>query len=222
MATPSRRKSIIRDAKYAPKFKATRYTIAREGIVNFLGNMQRNTQILYNAEAKLQAKKEQSPITPWQLEDYKSSIEVLQKFSRSYNSLGLSRYEIRKIPGRAPKLNIQDVSISVNPKLSIHRIDKNNNQRVGCLVINISKTLSSSKSRTEIAQTATATSFLFAENYLCESGIADHNICMFLDVFGGNLIKCPRAIKRRVNEINNACEEVSERWTGISPPKDYE
>lgn len=222
-ASPTRRKSIIRDAQFPKTVLVARYDGARDGICRFLADGTRPQRILAEAVGALNARHGEAGATDWIKDDTRLSVAALQAFQKIYGQLALAKIDCRRVVKRVSPLKIADVEISVQLDLTTHRLGKNGGaDTVGGVVMLFSKTETSSKSREERCRTASVLAALFAEQSLGYLGEMDHKLCFSLDVFGGRLYQAPGTYKRKQTLMQDSCEEIHLRWMTIEPPSDYD
>ena len=110
----------------------------------------------------------------------------------------------------------------MNLDVTTHRVDKEKQKRVGGVILSLAKSEPSSKNRMERSKTTAVLVAVFAEKHLSHAGTVDPAICFSLDVFGGNLVKAPNSYIKRIDSIQNSCEEIALRWPTIEAPADYD
>ncbi len=221
-ATPPRRKSIIREAKYPKTSVVARYSGAREGLATYLCDAGRSPATLTKAIIKLQEKESKFSATDWTKQDCNLSVEAIQTFQKSYNSLGLSKIDCKPIVTKQPKLSIEGVDVSVALDATTHRLGKSGQKCVGGLILLFAKSDASTKSREARCRTSAVLAALFAEQHLAYLGEPDSKICFALDVFGGRIFPAPSMYPTKLEHMKASCEEVALRWPTIDPPSDYD
>ena len=208
-ASPSRRRTIIKDQKNPSTFKAARYKDAREAIVDYAASgMEDEAKAINQIESLLN-------------QDYKSEYEEQDK-SLSASSiasfLDLSdeieidsdKFDFEAVDKFSTNTTeISGVSVSMRPDLLIK--DANDNSVVGALKLHFSK---SAPLETEGCKyVATALRKHLEENY--PSAKIDNKKCIVVDIPDQNVQSAPKAYKKRMKDIAAACEEISQRWDYI-------
>ena len=215
LASPAKRQTIIRNAKFPPVAIVTRYKKAKEAIGNFLADDARNKRILYDIEASLK-ETEQSSKGSWERDDARLSIEVLQHFCSFIGNNALAAIRFSKPNGKS-NLSINDVSIKISLNLLAHSSSKSGD-RVGGLILQTSKTITSASVREEHGRNVATLIWLLVNEKYNSLGEPDKKICIALDVFGKNMWTTPTSYKRRTNDINAACTEIKMFWDVIPAP----
>lgn len=222
IASPTRRKTIVRDAKFPKTAMVARYEGARGGIADYLCDLGRKQGILFDAIDSIQTKLSDGEASDWKKNDCHLSIEAIQAFQHSYNSLGLNSIECRPVFGAQPKLSIEGVDVSVSLDATTHRKDKKGNDIVGGVILLFSKAETSGTARKERCTTSAVLAAIFAEKFLSHYGKADPKICFSVDVFGGKSYKAPNTYKKKLDNMHTSCEEIALRWPITEPPADYD
>ncbi|WP_298916768.1 hypothetical protein [uncultured Algimonas sp.] len=220
-ASPSRRKTIIQQAKFPKTAIVAQYRDASDGIVNFLTN---DARTLPNFHAKiegLQAKFEDPSLSEWKRNDASRSAEALSAVMASYNKTGLGSLDLRALPQSKPKVNIEGVRISSSAVCSVHGVFRKQ-PAVGCLSLYINKSETSGAKRMEHCRSAAVVSLLYAKQHLSDYGAAVPKMNLSYDVFQGKLVQAPNGYKTRLGNMHAACESVVLWWDQIDPPSDYD
>lgn len=164
----------------------------------------------------------ESPTTkPWTRDDAQLCIEALKRVESAYGNTGLGTMDIRRLTIASPKIQIEGVSVSINPFATVHGKRKGKDA-VGCLSLLINKTEQSSTARAHRCRSAAILSLQFAQKHLANMGVPIAKLCMVYDVFDGRVIAAPVNHVRQINNMRDQCEEVADRWDSIAPPDDYD
>lgn len=220
-ASPVRRKSIIAGAKFPKTAIVSQYRDANEQFLAFLQNPARsNPNFLSKIEA-LYDKANDAAQTPWVRNDAGRSAEALEAVQNLYNLSKLSKYDLRALPRKKPKVNIEGVQVSSSAACSVHGKYKGDNA-VGCLSLLFNKSEAANTIRVERCRAAAVLSVLYAEQHLPHLGVAAPKLSMSYDVFKGRLTLAPNTYKKRLDNMKYACEDVVVWWPLIDPPSDYD
>jgi hypothetical protein len=205
IATPARRRRIIFDAKYPQEFITRRYLKAESAIKDFYLNAAKDERIILNAIKELQ---EYRPKNKHQLEVKNSCIDALSKFLKLNDNFAIVDGDKHYYEGinKSATLNFAGTEISVRPEVLIFE----NGEICGAVKLYLSKSHPLSKDSGEYISTLIK-SYLEEEYDLT---IKARN-CFVLDVFSNNIFIAPNAFKKRLNDIEAACEEISSRWPTI-------
>lgn len=204
-ASPARRKKIIHDAKYPPDFIVKRYSKAESAIKDFYLDDDKDTQILHKAIHELS---KQKPANKYQFEARNSCIEALDNFIDFIYDTPIfdADKDYQNGINDSAKVTIAGTEISVRPELLI--FDKG--EICGAVKLYFSKTYPLSRQGGEFIG-ALLKHFLETEY---ETDIKPRN-CFVIDVFSKNIILAPNAHKKRLNDIEAACEEIASRWDQV-------
>lgn len=198
------------------------YSGARDAIGNYLCDDLRASKVLTEAIEALQARESKSTATDWVKQDCSLSMQAIEAFQNTYNSLGLAKISCKPVVSKQPKLQIEGVNVSVALDGTTHRVGKDDEKRVGGLILLFSKSEASAKSREARCRTSAVLAAVFAEKHLSYLGQAEPKICYALDVFGKRVFPAPATFPTKLDHMSAACEEVALRWDHISPPTDYD
>lgn len=205
-ATPARRRRIVQDQQSPQAFVVTRYGDAREEIVDYIeGGMVAEEQLL-EAATGLRTEPTASEFTR---QDKLASADAIEDFLDAADKLeidGLSAEGSDK--STSAVMEIAGVSVSVRPDVILK--DPASGEVVGAVKLHFSKTNPlSEKSREYVATTLRV--------YLTETGNAhvDHTKCLVVDVPSQQVSHAPKGYKRKMNDIEAACEEIAARWTHL-------
>lgn len=220
-ATPTRRKSIITNAKYPKTVIVAQYRDAYEHLVSFLTNSARTAPNFHSQISGLEDKAIDPSYSMWVQSDASRSAEALSKVHSAYNSTKLSSFDFRVLPKSKPKIAIEGVQVSPSAVCSVHGIFRKE-PAVGCLSIFINKSESSVKARKERCMSAAVLSILYAEQHLPQFGFAAPKLNLSYDVLEGRLLSAPNTYSKRLSNMKFACEEVALRWPTVECPRDYD
>lgn len=205
LASPSRRRGIIRDQKQPLDFVVARYTPVYEAVAISLvaggdiGPIRERLKTLYDA----------TPDTVWKAQDMQLSVEALEAFLDFVDEIDLSGFDVSRAPDPSRLMDMGGVELSVRPEL--HLRDKSGSI-AGLLKIYISKTHPLDD---EAAQYAGTVVHQYASEVLGNGKPLDHRQCFVVDLFARTVHVAPRAFKRRRENLLAACEEIAHRWPAV-------
>ena len=221
-ASPTRRKTIVRDAKFPKRAVVARYDLAKSAMARFLCDPMRSQAIFVDAIADLHTRESKDGASDWIKEDCRLSVEAIDAFRKPYNKMGLGKVDCRAVLPGQPKLIVSGVDVSVAMDVTTHRPNKQGEDCVGGIILMLSKSEASTSARMDRCRTSAVLAVLFAEAHLTHAGKPDPKICFALDVFNGKLIPAPNTYKKKEDNITESCEEVALRWPTMAPPPDYD
>jgi hypothetical protein len=206
-ANPGRRRRIVFDAKNPAGFIVTRYRDAKTAVKEYFIS-KFDTNIIHKSIDDHELK---SIETDFQEQDRNLSIELLKAVLGTVPP-DLSEYTITSYNGINPKLSISDVNVSVYPDLIIRGSYKGKDV-VGAIKIQTSKTNSLGE---EGGLTVTTLLREFVENNVAnENEKAELSLCISYDIFAQFSCSAPKAYKRRMKQIESACEEIALWWEKV-------
>jgi len=220
--TPTRRRSIIRAARFPKTSVVAQYGYASEGLVNFLADDNRNLGHLAEMRDRLERRADKRDATPWVKRDCQFSIEAIDAFERNYNRLGFPKLDCRPVTGRLPYLDDWRTRISIALDVTIHKPVRGEEDRIGGALFFFSRGEASTKARIERAKTVAGMIYTLCDRKLGSMGQADPSLYFAVDVFAGVRHSPQGTFARKLAHIEEACEEVADRWKRIGPPDDYD
>jgi hypothetical protein len=219
LASPARRQTILRNARYAPTFLVIRYSAAKEAISRFLADDVRNKRILAEAVAGLVSLDDKDH-SPAKKNDTALCIEAIKTFSTISDNRELSSLTFEPVTNQLPKLAISGVDVSITPNMISYR-PKSEGRSVGAVIYQTSKAIAAANWRAEHSRNVSTLLWMLAEKHLFLLGEPDRKLCLTLDIFGKTITPAPANYKRKLNDLEAACAEISALWDRISPPADY-
>lgn len=225
-ASPTRRKSIIRDARFPKTAVISQYVKARDGLTTFLGDGTRSMSHLASAIDSLEKRriKADADARPWLVKDSRYSVEAINAFQLAYNKLLLPKLDCRIIPGRLPAIVRWPTKVTVDIDVTTHRMGKDGApDQVGGALMLFSRGEPSTARRIDRCKTIAGLILIFAEDYLTTTDrVADSSLCLAVDVFAGKSYPPPGTFAKKAKSIGDACEEIADRWKSVDAPADYD
>lgn len=199
-ATPARRRRIIEDQIAPKEFIATRYSDARESIVDCIAGKISEDQLTQVAE-DLRNKEYDSKFTT---QDKNLSADAIDSFLEISDQIP-DHYKFEKVSANEKsKLEISGVDVSIRPDAYIKN---DNDEVVGALKLHFPKSNPLTTASGEYVATALKT---FVQEGT-ENPI-DHKLCIVVDVSSSSVISAPKAGKKRMIDIEAACQEIAAQW----------
>lgn len=206
-ASASRRKRIIAEQREPKTFIIARYTDAQDVICNYLQDDSRDDEILYAGVERLLS----APVTTeWEEQCNQLCALALQHFLKVKDALPLAGCSCEVLsPEQSSLMIVAGVEISVRPEVSLSIMDGKKAGQRGAIKLAFSKTYKLGEKSGEYISTLLheyAITTLFKGEKVC------NDKCLLVDVFDGQVISAPSARKRRMDDINAACEEIRKIW----------
>jgi hypothetical protein len=184
VATPARRRGIIRDQKIKRDFIVARYQSVYAGVAECLATG--DVSVIYT---KLEQLYEATPTSTWELQDNQLSVEALELFASFVDEIDLARFRVVR-PGQVlPRMNVSGTEVSVKPCV-ILRNDEGT-ETVGAVHVYISKLFSFGD---DAAAYATITVHQYVEDVLGSRNASPAD-SFVIDVFARRVHSGPRAIQ---------------------------
>lgn len=202
-ANVTRRKQIVYDAKNPASFKTTRYGGIRESINEFLLEGM-NPAII---QAGISSVSQWPEASRFQRSDKESSLEALRIFSEM-DLTPLRRYTYAQPDHEATLINIKGVNISVHPDLVLLQTI-GGKEHIGALKIHVARAILGQESQKIIS----AVLYRYVgEKIAGRNQITDLSMCISFDVFARHFEPSPSSYKRRMEQVEAACEEIALWW----------
>lgn len=208
----------MRNAKYPPAFLVTKYREARAAIVRYLTSKNRKLLDLSTEIERLKdkASAEDSPSKSNDLQLSAEAIDQFLKFLQVTQKNPIISTEFEAISKPLDRILIENVQVSVN--LDLKNTDVKT-RKIGGSILQISKNVASKSWRYEHSGYVSCLASMQVQQSFAHDGTVDRKFCFSLDVFAKAFRIAPSNYKKRVNEIEAACREISIFWPSITPPR---
>jgi hypothetical protein len=188
------------------------YTEAQEIIAGFIRRGGKDEAFIENEINRLLRA---TPESEWQGKRIDLTIAALKSFINLLPSLKLSKYQVKQTNNLQKKLRLAGVDISVRPELLL--VARGNGQTsAGAIRLYFAKC---SPLTEGMARYVGAILQQFALLHASPENTALNRDCLVIDVFAENISTAPRASKRLMNELIDACTEITSIWHTIGEPK---
>jgi hypothetical protein len=218
----TRRRSIIRDARFPKTSVVAQYDRSREGLVNFLTDGTRSFRHIADALDVLAKREARPDATDWVKRDCRGSVEAMESFQRAYNRLPFRKFECRSVAGRLIPLQLGPTKISVAMDFTVHKPNSGGKDNVGGAIMLFSRGESSGKNRIERSKVIAGLIYTWCDKHLRTLGNPDPDLCLAVDVFGGVAYSPPGTFAKKLRNVSDACEDIAAIWPTIKPPEDYD
>ena len=220
LASPSRRRAILKNAKFAPTYLVIRYGEARKAICSYLSNDLRPSGFLADEETRLLELSKTAP-TQFQQNDAALSAEALKQFKKLTNQKGIPSTATFSPARNLPNLNLGTSNTDVSVSIDLISYNKNKDC-VGGVLLQTSKAVAAKSWRDDHSKYVSSLVWILAERHMQKLGKVDRKLCMCVDVFGQRVTQAPPNYKSRLANLEAACDEISALWDSISPPADLD
>lgn len=201
-----RRRSILKDQKFPKDFLVPRYTEATAAMIRCVTEEDDGT-LLSESISDLRGA---TPGTKWELGRTDSCIEALQSFEPIL--VRLNQQELEALSDVSAQtgaiLVINGLEISIRPEILVRRTSTK--PAVGYIKFYTVKGHQLDQDGRDYIST------LIYQYALKEFGDeVDPKLCFLIDVFGQTISQPPKAFKQRMKDIEAACSEIVQLWSGI-------
>jgi hypothetical protein len=211
--------TILTNAKYIEtgKPKIIQYSIARAAIANFLVSPTRDLGILAQAISTLQQRQNDSALSAFAQDDAKRSIEVIETFQKSLNSMALDGNVFEAPPKNVTPLMIHEVAVSVQPDALVMGSYKQQ-ECIGSAFLRLAKggdSEAADANRAAMFPLLAALAHVHTATNLTDEGKAHAPLSMVIDVPRGEVCRATTSLSRKVQNIEAACRFIAALWPKI-------
>lgn len=197
----SRRRRIIRDQREPAEVKTLHCITARTALTSYLASSPQDPQRLLRT---IEALRRQTPQTLWKQREIPLNITALQR-ALKLPPLNLEDLAPERPPDGRAAIAIGGVRVVVRPDLILR--DRESGHVVGAVKLYLVKSVPLTD---EAADFVTTVLRQFVE--LAYQAQPHRQRCIFVDVFAMKMHTAPAAYKRRMKDLEAACEEIAARW----------
>lgn len=199
----TRRRRIVLDQKKPKPYIPSIYSEAQDFIADYLlGNEDKET--LFH---KVDDFQNSVAGTDWYETRNKVCAEALLSFADFAGKINLNNCELTKGRNDSPKLQVENVDVSVRPELLVTSRKRSGEIISGAVKLHVIK----NNTMSEAAGAYTATMLQqFVESQ--SSHPCDRRLCFVVDVFEQRVFTAPRSHKRLRKDISASCEEIYRAW----------
>lgn len=206
LAGARRRRRIVVDQREPKNFLVPIYTPAEEAISRYLVGGGTDRDII-DAEIRRLSMREPGE-RAWVTERNGLCVDALEAFRDLADDFDLEGFEVRA-GDTGGGLSIGGVYVSVRPEVLLRQPDGKGGFRQGAIKLYLVKSYPHSDASAAFVGT-TVLEYLRQERE--QDGKVDPELCLVVDVFGGEVFTAPKAYKSRLKELEAACEEIRGRW----------
>lgn len=204
VATPARRRTIVRDQKFPKAFRAAQYTEAYKAIAAYFARgLDRRVLDGYLSDWG-----SRTPSTEFEAQNlalWCDAAVAMLDLAEEYDFSGFQYAAIEA----DEYLTVAGVSVSIRPEIAVTDPGR------GAVKIYLGKTypLTSDDRRPGSGSYAATMLHRWVEE---RHGSVLPKHCLVLDVFGCAVYEAPKAYRRRRDDVDAACEEIAIRWPAVS------
>jgi hypothetical protein len=207
VATPSRRRQILRDQMRPQEVKVVRYKEAARAIAECLASPESGPEVLERHLARLRHWTPGADDSAFEIARVRDCCLAIEHFASLLPTLDLGGLILRRTGPDAEKLTKAGVRISVRPELVGSRAGK-----AGAVKLHLSRTFTLAGEAGAFVGTLLHE---YGERHLSSDGPVSPRGFYVIDVFGKAVYPAPRSFARRRADVEAACEEIASRWATL-------
>jgi hypothetical protein len=207
IASPRRRRTIVKDQKYPPDFKVAIYSEALNAITSYIAAPDEG-KLIAAMEAALAKKGD----TEWELQRNQLCAEAIEAFLDFASDMTFDGVTAERSSADAAEIEIAGVVVSVRPEILLKFQSPKGVKIIGGMKICFCK---SSPVGEEAASYITGTLHSFLKSGCRDGELADPSLILAMDVFDRKVHFAPKAFKARMADVEAACEEISRAWPAV-------
>lgn len=212
-ASDTKKRTIVRDAKYHAIARVIQHDEAKAIISKFMSSGSTHVEILSNKSAELRSRLTD---TEFDRDLYDSNADYIDRFSEIYANIDFPSAEILPA-GSSLSFDLEGTKITADLGFRLRRYTKTNKLKIGAAILRYAK---GKALPLEVANWQSALLFgYFSEIGPEEGAEAEMKLCITLDGYVGKCHPAPTDSVRRFRRIQSACATIREWWPGIAPPK---
>lgn len=228
---PDQQETVLHNSRFSSSFVVAPHSEALVPIRAYCSDPARPKHTLTKAKEGLTAKSEDLSIRPKAREESLRCIETIYLFENAENAFGLGSMRLTK-PSRFEIMNIEGVSLSVQPDLLISHEGSDGRQLCGTLFFRPQKApdpdscrleetrRSRGEHRREMARYMLAMGHILIDENQGEYGRFDRDRSMVADIRMAEKIHFSTGDHAaRVKAIKAACRQIKSLWPNIEPRK---
>ncbi|MFO1491086.1 MAG: hypothetical protein U1F87_09290 [Kiritimatiellia bacterium] len=210
VASPARRKRIIYDQKFPQKFITARYADAQQFITEYLAQTNRHTSYIAAAISQLMSIPARSE---WEEQNNALCAGALEHFIEVEDKLTSQEFSYTPLnPLAQASCTIANVEISIRPELEVVINQGKKLGQCGIVKLAFSKT---NPITADVGDTTASLLHHYCESTMAKGSLISRDMCMLVDVFGEKVVSAPKSFKRRMKDVEAACQEIDALWPRI-------
>jgi hypothetical protein len=216
IATFARKRSILQESKYPQEISTTRWAKAEKPVTQFVVSGATDLGFL---DLQIDILNSEEPDTEFKLQNRDLCVEALTNFKLLSNQMDFAKFKLTAGPTKKRMLiDVNGVSVSVLPHIILEGITRKGDHVVGGIKFSFPKT------KPLVEESANFLSILIhwhAEEYLADKGKPHIRLCHAIDIPTATVFEPPKTYKRRRQQLQEACNEIVQRWPNVEPPRGY-
>jgi hypothetical protein len=215
-ASYARKRSILQDQKFPQEIITAIYSRAESSIARFVASGATDLSIIDDRIRELESETYDSE---GKEQNRDLCVEALRRFRLMSNRLPLTGFNCSKGPTNVDmKVLVSGVEVSVLPQILIEGSTRSGKRIVGGVKFSFPK--GAPLNETTAGFLSTLVHWHCCE-YLSDRGDPNMKICFSVDVPTSNVFTPPKTYKRRRQQIEEACRQISWQWDNVVPPTGY-
>jgi hypothetical protein len=208
-AKAARQRQILRDQKFPTEFKGMYYKEASEAIAICIASSLENTSVIERTIAVLE---QQNPDRIGTQRRIQANIDALETFEAMLDDIDLKGAQPSLGEHAPPKLNIQNVEVSVRPDIILKGTGKAKQPFIGALKFHFPRTFPLGTSAGYVSTLLQE----YAKTYLVNQGESYGPYCPVLDIGSKTLHPGVKSVVAKMKDIQAACRNIIALWPTIT------
>jgi hypothetical protein len=207
VATPARKRTILRQQKYPSAYQTIYYQEAQDTIQRFITEDLSNEEILLSAIDDICSR---SFTGSYEKNKNASNAEALESFYDFYKNINLLNFRPLVAPDDQPKILVGNVNLSVRPEILL---SDGEGKVAGAIKLYFSKRSEAYlDDRSGKYPSAILYEYLRRQNPDCKPL---QKACIVIDVFNKRQFSAPKSYTRALRDIEVTCEDIAILWSHI-------
>jgi hypothetical protein len=219
-ANATKRRNILRDAKFPPIILLIPYSDAKAALIGHFARNQAESQLDGRVQA-LRRKAGLPDISEFERRNCNLCIEAIESFQAAESKMKLNKLRFSRPGGHFPKLKISGVSVSVSIDLLTAKTDSKGTSAKGGAMLVFSKSGGPQKNMPARCKAISLLIFELLKDQGRPGEVYDPTMCMAIDVFKGIIYRAKSEQRQLWKTVGMSCDEVTRIWPSVPPPANY-
>lgn len=206
VASASRRRTIRKDQKEPKTVKVIKYSEATSAILRFLEDENGEPRILADAARRLREKPTNGTFDE---REKKLNLEALSFFQRLISQIELPGGCKRSVCRKSDSIVIAGVTVSLDPYLLFLATGKKDSKTLGLVKLHFPKSTSLDE---KSAGYVGAILQLYCGKRYSKIAVPKPDLFQVVDVPSGRIFRGPKSTRKRLSDVEAACEEIAIAW----------
>lgn len=212
-ASFARKRAILQEQKYPQAVAMVRWGAAERPVAQFVA--QGGTDLGF-IDKHIETLRKQTFDTDFKNQNRDLCVAALESFKLLSNQLDFTKFSASLGPmQQSLPVPIHGVNVSVLPQVLLRGVTQSGKRIIGGVKFSFPK---SHPLNTVSADYLSVLVHWHCEYHLANLGKPDLRICRAVDIPTATKFDPPASYKRRRRHIEEACDEIMQRWPNVPPP----